>query len=89
MDELKSGYKESMIYLTIEPTTVDLQGILHTEPVFTNVHQEGNSFTIECEDIGIANAKLPQLLVRHDIRFTNYRVAEANLEQIFMKVVLS
>jgi hypothetical protein len=53
------------------------------------VHQEGNSFTIECEDIGIANAKLPQLLVSNSIRFTSYRVAEANLEHIFMKVVQS
>lgn len=87
MDELKRGYKESMIHLTIEPTTVDLAGILQTDPVFTKVHQEGNNFTIECEDIGAANAKLPQLLVNHGIRFTNYQVAEANLEQIFMKVV--
>ncbi|GMK41328.1 ABC transporter ATP-binding protein [Paenibacillus sp. CCS19] len=89
MDELKRSYKESMIHLTIEPTTVDLVGILQAESVFTKVHQEGNSFTIECDDIGAANVKLPQLLVGHGIRFTNYRVAEANLEQIFMKVVQS
>ncbi|PWV94537.1 ABC-2 type transport system ATP-binding protein [Paenibacillus cellulosilyticus] len=89
MDELKSSYKESMIHLTIEPTTVDLVSILQTEPVFKKIHHEGNSFTIECGDIGAANEKLPQLLVSHGIRFTNYRVAEANLEQIFMKVVQS
>jgi ABC-type multidrug transport system, ATPase component len=89
MEELKRGYKESVIHLTIEPTTEALAAILDKEPVFTKVYQEGNSFTIECDDIEAANVKLPQLLVRHGIRFTNYRVAEANLEQIFMKVVQS